>query len=174
MKDRFPRHFSSPQAASSPQARASRPNALRASFGLTRVVACSGRCQTRGGRKGGLLVCEENGLLAKNAAIFAQAEGKTMVEDNVPTKLKHFSTQVAMAAQSSMAFSHGLASCGQQSVISSIMDMSAGSGDLALTPAHPAAGSVPTDKAIRTPKIVPPMPVAALKYHLSCSHRHLT
>jgi hypothetical protein len=38
-----------------------------------------------------------------------------------------------MAAQSSMAFSHGFALCGQQSVISSIMDMSAGSGDLMLT-----------------------------------------
>ncbi len=86
-----------------------------------------------------------------------------MIEDNVPAKLKHLSTQVAMAAQSSIAFSHGLALCGQQSVISSIMDMSAGSGDLALTPAHPAAGSVATDKAIRTARIVRPMPVDEVK-----------
>jgi len=48
-------------------------------------------------------------LPAKNAAIFAQAEGKTMIEGNVPAKLKHFSAQVAMAVQSSMAFSHGFA-----------------------------------------------------------------
>jgi recombinational DNA repair protein RecT len=105
-------------------------------------------------------VCEENGLLAKNAVIFTQAEGKTMIEDNVPAKLKHLSTQVAMAAQSSM---HGLAFCGQQSVISSIMDMSAASGDLALTPALPAAGSVATDKAIRTARIVRPRPMDQVK-----------
>jgi hypothetical protein len=135
------------------------PNAFHASFGLTRCVTSSGRCQTRGGRKGGLPVCEGNGLLAKSAAIFAQAEGKTMIEDNVPAKLKHLSTQVAMAAQSSMAFSHGLALGGQQSVISSIMDMSAGSADLTLTPAPPAAGRIPTDKAIRTARIVRPMPM---------------
>jgi hypothetical protein len=98
-------------------------------------------------------------LPAKNAAIFAQAEGKTMIEDNVPAKLKHLSTQVAMAAQSSMAFSHGFALCGQQSVISSIMDMSAGSGDLTFTPAPLAAGSTATDKAIRSAKIVRPMPM---------------
>jgi hypothetical protein len=89
--------------------RAATAKRFHASFGLTRYVASSGRCQTRGGRKGGLPVCEENGLPAKNAAIFAQAEGKTMIEDNVPAKLKHFSAQVAMAVQSSMAFSHGFA-----------------------------------------------------------------
>jgi len=86
-----------------------------------------------------------------------------MIEDNVPTKLKHFSTQVAMAAQSSMAFPHGFALCGQQSDMSSIMDMSAGSGDLALTPAPPAAGSIATDKAIRTARIVRPMPMDQVK-----------
>jgi hypothetical protein len=95
--------------------------------------------------------------LAKNVAIFAQAEGETMIEDNVPAKLKHLSTQVAMAAQSSMAFSHGFALCGQQSVISSIMDMSIGSGDLTLTPAPLAAGSIATDKARRSARIVRPM-----------------
>jgi hypothetical protein len=102
-------------------------------------------------------------LLAKNVAIFAQAEGKTMIEDNVPAKLKHLSTQVAMAAQSSMAFSHGFALCGQQSVISSIIDISAGSGDLTLMPATPAAGSIATDKAIRSARIVRPMPMDQVK-----------
>jgi hypothetical protein len=84
-----------------------------------------------------------------------------MIEDNVPAKLKHLSTQLAMAAQSSMAFLHGFALCGQQSVISSIMDMSAGSGDLTLTP--PAAGSIATDKAIRSARIVRPMPMDQVK-----------
>jgi hypothetical protein len=91
--------------------------------------------------------------MAKNVAIFAQAEGKTMVEDNVPTKLKHFSTQVAMAAQSSMAFSHGFALCGQQSCMSD-MDMSSCAGDLELKPTLPAAGSIATDRAIRSAKMV--------------------
>jgi hypothetical protein len=98
-------------------------------------------------------------LLAKNVAIFAQAEGKTMIEDNVPAKLKHLSAQVAMAAQSSMALSHGFGLCGQQSVISSVMDMSADSGDLTLTPAPPADGSIATDKAITSARIVRPMPM---------------
>jgi hypothetical protein len=97
-------------------------------------------------------------LLAKNVAIFAQAEGKTMIEDNVPAKLKHLSAQVAMAAQSSMALSHGFGLCGQQSVISSVMDMSA-EGDLTLTPAPPADGSIATDKAITSARIVRPMPM---------------
>ena len=86
-----------------------------------------------------------------------------MIEDNVPAKLKHLSTQLAMAAQSSMAFSHGFALCGQQSVISSIMDMSAGSGDLTLTPAPLAAGSIATDKAIRSARIVRPVPMDQVK-----------
>jgi hypothetical protein len=102
-------------------------------------------------------------LLANNGAIFARAEGKLMIEDNVPAKLKHLSTQVAMAAQSSMAFSHGFTLCGQQSVISSIMDMSAGSGDLTLTPAPPAVGSIATDKAIRSARIVRPVPMDQVK-----------
>jgi len=68
-----------------------------------------------------------------------------------------------MAAQSSMDFSHGFALCGQQSVISSIMDMSADSGDLTLTPTPPAAGSIATAKAIRTARIVRPMPMDEVK-----------
>ena len=67
-----------------------------------------------------------------------------------------------MAPQPSMAFSHGLALCGQQSVMSSIVDMSAASGDLELMPV-PAAGSIATDKAIRTARIVRPMPMDQVK-----------
>src|SRR5262249_20188774 len=78
----------------------SRPNAVHASFGLTRDVTSSGRRQARGGRKGGLPACEENELAANDAVIFAKAEGNTMTAD-VPRKLKHLSAQVAMAPQSS-------------------------------------------------------------------------
>src|SRR5262245_48347024 len=67
------------------------------------------RCQPRGGRKGGLPACEENELAANDAVTFAEAEGKVMIAD-VPTKLKHFSAQVAMVPQWSMACSHGSAS----------------------------------------------------------------
>jgi hypothetical protein len=72
-----------------------------------------------------------------------------MMTADVPAKLKHLSAQVAMAAQWSMAFSHGLALCGQQSAISSVMEVPAASGDFALAPAS-AAGSIATDRAIRS------------------------
>jgi hypothetical protein len=48
-------------------------------------------------------------LAANAAVIFAEVDGNRIVDDNVPAKLKHFSAQVAMVAQSSMAFSHGFA-----------------------------------------------------------------
>jgi hypothetical protein len=80
-----------------------------------------------------------------------------MIEDDVPAKLKHLSTQVAMAEQSPIDFSHGFALCGQQSDMSSVIDMSAGSADLELTPAPPAVGSIATDKAIRSARMVRPM-----------------
>ena len=116
----------------------------------------------RGGRKGGLPVCEENGLPANEACIFAKVEGNTMIED-VPAKPKHFSAQVAMAAQSSMAFSHGSALGGQQSGMPSVTDMPAGSGDLELTPAPPIAGSIATDRAIRSARMVRPMLMGDVK-----------
>ena len=75
----------------------------------------------------------------------------------VPTKLKHFSAHVAMDAQSSMAFSHGSALCGQQSGMSSVMDMPAASGDFTLRPAPPPAGSIATARAIRRAAMVRPM-----------------
>jgi hypothetical protein len=48
-------------------------------------------------------------LLTNDVVIFVEVEGKTIVDDDVPVKLKHFRAQVAMVAQSSMAFSHGFA-----------------------------------------------------------------
>jgi hypothetical protein len=100
-------------------------------------------------------------LPANESVIFAEVEGNTIIED-VPAKLKHFSAQVAMVPQSSMAFSHGLVLWGQQSDMSSVIDMSTGSGDLELTPA-PAAGSVATDRATRSATIVRLMPMDEVK-----------
>ena len=55
--------------------------------------------------------------------IFAKLEGNAMIEEDVPAKLKHFKAQVAMVPQWSMAGPHGFASGGQQSCMSSGMDM---------------------------------------------------
>jgi hypothetical protein len=54
-------------------------------------------------------VCEPNGLAANGIIMLAKTEGNTMIDGAAPAKLKHFSAQVAMVAQSSMAFSHGSA-----------------------------------------------------------------
>jgi hypothetical protein len=78
-----------------------------------------------------------------------------MIEDDAPEKLKHFSAHVAMLPQSSIC-AHGFALCGQQSCISSIIDTSVGSADFD-TPALPAAGSIATDRAIRSARMVRPM-----------------
>jgi hypothetical protein len=80
-----------------------------------------------------------------------------MIEEEVPAKLKHFSAQVPIVPQLSMAGSHGFAIGGQQSCISSVMDMSAWSGDFEFTPAPAAAGSIATDRLIRTARMVRPM-----------------
>jgi hypothetical protein len=94
-------------------------------------------------------------LAASGIVMLAKVEGNTMIDDDVSAKLKHFSAQVAMAAQSSMTFAHGSACWGQQSGMSSIADMpAAGAGDL--TPAPPAAGSVATASAMRSARMVRP------------------
>ena len=86
-----------------------------------------------------------------------------MISEDVPAKLKHFSTQVAMLPQLSMAWSQGFAMGGQQSCMSSVMDtssvmdMSAQSGDFELTPAPAAVGSIATDRATRSARMVRPM-----------------
>jgi hypothetical protein len=102
-------------------------------------------------------------LPANGVAIFAKVEGNTIVEDDAPEKLKHFSAHVAMLPQSSMA--HGFALCGQQSCISAIMDTSVGAGDLGLTPALPAAGSIATDSAIRSARMVRAMRMDQAQAH---------
>ena len=86
-----------------------------------------------------------------------------MIEEDVPAKLKDLSTQPAMVPQSSMARSQGFAICGQQSGMASVMDMSlvmdmsARCGDFELTPAPAAAGSIATDRATRSARMVRPL-----------------
>src|SRR4051812_22489186 len=134
----------------------------RASLRLTRDVTQSGSCQTRGGRKGGTPVCEENGLCSKGAIIFAKLAGKVMNEEDVPATLKHFNAQVAMVPQWSMAGPHGFASGGQQSCMSppidtsSVMGMSTWSGDFERAPAPAAAGSIATDRLTKSARMVRP------------------
>jgi hypothetical protein len=87
-----------------------------------------------------------------------------MNEEDVLAKLKHFNAQVAMVPQWSMAGPHGFASGGQQSRMSSVidtssvMDMSARSGDFEFTPAPAAAaGSVATDRLSKSARMVRPV-----------------
>ena len=95
--------------------------------------------------------------MASEAGILAKLEGNTMVENDVVAKLKHFSAQAAIEAQSSMPLSQGLALWGQQSGMSSIADMAVISADLTLWRAPAAAGSIATDRAIRSARMVRPM-----------------
>jgi hypothetical protein len=94
--------------------------------------------------------------MAVGAAIFAEVDGNTMLENDVAVKLKHFNAQVAIEAQSPMALSQGLVTGGQQSM-SSMADVGAISVGLTLRRALAAAGSIATDKAIRTARMVRPM-----------------
>jgi hypothetical protein len=93
-------------------------------------------------------------LLAIGAGILAALEGNTMLEHDVSAKLKHFRAQAAIEAQSPMALSQGLVMGGQQSDMSSIADISV---DWTATRAPAPAGSIATDRAIRSARMVRPM-----------------
>ena len=86
-----------------------------------------------------------------------------MLENDVPAKLKHVSAQVAMDPQSAIALSHALALSqvsamwGQQSGMSVMADISVASAEVTLTRAPAAAGSIATDRAIRSARMVRPM-----------------
>src|SRR5881392_2413338 len=103
--------------------------------------------------EGRLPVCEGNGSVAIGAGIFAATEGNTMLENDVAAKLKPVRAQAAMEAQSPMALSQGLAAGGQQSGMSCTADMSVISAGLTLTRAPAPAGSIATDRAIRSARM---------------------
>jgi hypothetical protein len=97
--------------------------------------------------------------MAIEAGIPAELEGNTMLKNDVGAKLKHFSAQVAIEPQSPVVLSQGLAAWGQQSDMSSMADVSAADMSADLTPrrAPAAAGSIATDRAIRSARMVRPM-----------------
>ena len=112
----------------------------------------------RGGRKGGLPVCECNVLLAKKKGRSPASNGK-MINDDVPAMPKQFIGQVAMDEQQpSVAFSEDGFLWGQQSISSMEDDMFDMSADFAAAEAAaPAAvGSTATDRARKRIRIVRP------------------
>jgi hypothetical protein len=95
-------------------------------------------------------------LLAIEAGIFAALEGNTRFANDFAAKLKHFRAQAAIEAQSPIALSQGLVMGGQQSM-SSMADVADISVGMTLTRTPAAAGSIATDRAIRSAKMVRPM-----------------
>jgi hypothetical protein len=86
-----------------------------------------------------------------------------MVENDVVAKLKHVRAQVAIEAQSPMALLQGLALSqrsamwGQQSGMSAMADISVISADATVMRAPAAAGSMATDRAIKSARMVRPV-----------------
>jgi hypothetical protein len=137
------------------------------------------RGQERGGRKGGLPIREEILLLVRTGLSAALAgDEKAMPEKPVAVKLKHVSAQPAMHAASCAVFC--VLSLGalwwwwSQSGIASDAEISVAIVAPAAMPV--AAGSVATDRPIRTAKMVRPMRmiisyfVRTLNYESANSH----
>jgi hypothetical protein len=114
--------------------------------------------QTRGGRKGGLAICEGNGLLAKPKGTLSTGNAKT-TKEYVPATPKQFIGQVAMDEQQpSRSFSEDGLLWGQQSMSSMEDNMFDISADFAAADAAaPAlAGSTATDKTSKKTRIILP------------------
>jgi hypothetical protein len=123
------------------------------------------RRQERGGRKGGLPICDQTVLLVRTSLSAALAgDEKAMPENPVAVKLKHVSAQAAMHAPSSAALC--VLSLGalwwwwSQSGIVSAANISVA----VVTPAAKpiAAGSIATDRATTIAKMVWPMRIFIL------------
>ena len=117
----------------------------------------------RGGRKGGLLVCERNGLLAKDKGTLPSSDEK-MTTDDGAVNPRQFIGHVAIDEQQlGMAWSVGAFLWGQQSMSSigedkwsilvAMPDMSV---DLAAIAAPPSIGSTATDRASKRIRTVRP------------------
>jgi hypothetical protein len=119
--------------------------------------------QTRGGRKGGLPICECNGLLAKGKDRSPSSNGKTSNED-VAAMPKQFIGQVAMDEQQpSMAFCEDGFLWGQQSMSSMEEDMSCMEVDMfgmctdfAPATPPPLTGSTATARASKNTRMARP------------------
>jgi hypothetical protein len=125
----------------------------------------------RGGRKGGLPICERNKWLSNGGATLATIDGNTTGETDAPAMLKHFSAQTAMEPQSVIPLSQGLAWRGQQTM-SSIADISVLSADLEAIFVPATAGSVATDSAIRIANMVRANAMSqGMEYQAAANHR---
>ena len=129
-----------------------------------RAGTSSMRCQTQGGRKGGLLDCERKTWLTSVGIVSARISGKLRADKAGTKKLQHREAQGAM----DFVLSHGGASGGQQSGICGETDISAET-DMSITSvgfrecaALPAIGRIATEKAIITASMVRPMHIAQL------------
>jgi hypothetical protein len=117
----------------------------------------------RGGRKGGLLVCERNGLLAKDKGTLPSSDEK-MTKDDGAVNPRQFIGHVAIhEQQSGMAWSVGAFLWGQQSMSSIAEDMwstpvamSDMSADLTPIAAPPLIGSTTTDRASKYTRMARP------------------
>jgi hypothetical protein len=121
------------------------------------------RLQERGGRKGGLPISEDKWLLASTGLSAALGgDEKAMLEKSVAVTLKQCRAQTAMQAASSVVFCVWLLGKlwwrWSQSGIASDIDTS-----MVLLPAAKptAAGSVATDRAIRTAKMARPIRIGS-------------
>jgi hypothetical protein len=106
----------------------------------------------RGGRKGGLPICERNELLSNCGLTLAAIDRNATIEEDAPEKPKHLRAQAAIEVQPPIALSQGLVSGGQQS--SPIADMSDIPAGLRVTLALAAAGIIATDSAIRNARMM--------------------
>src|SRR5262249_2575293 len=126
------------------------------SVGLTAMLFSVSGSQTRGGRKGGLPVCECNGLLAKERERSPNSNGKT-INEYVYARPKQCIGQGAINEQQpSIAFSAGSFLLGQQSMSSIEDDMLDIADDFAAAAAPAAVGSMATDRASKNTKMARP------------------
>jgi hypothetical protein len=153
-----------------------RPRERSASAGLTPMAVPVSGSQMRGGRKGGLPVCECNGLLAKDKGTLPSNNGKK-VNDDVPVKPKQFIGHVAMdEQQSGTVCSLGAFLWGQQSMSSIAEDMwsipvamPVVSVDLTAITAPPFIGSTATDRTSKRIKTVRPRCMSRLLFDQNSS-----
>jgi len=124
----------------------------------SRVAIQLERRQVRGGRKGGLPICEETWVRVRTSlSVVLAGDEKAMPETTVAVKLKHLSAQAAIHAQSSAAWCVlplGAVWWSQSGIVSDA-DISVAVVKLAAKPI--AAGSVATDRPTRTAKMARPI-----------------
>src|SRR5262249_18949140 len=133
-----------------------RETAFARALGLTLELASSGRCQARGGRKGGLVARAWTGSLA--AYDFVPPSGATSgaPDSSRAYKPKPVATQPADAWHSVVIGLDGMPAGSQQSCadVTAISDAAGSSCGTAKTPAH---GAIDNDSVTRNVNMIRPM-----------------